>query len=115
MCFLASAIVLAFGGCRWDGFLGGAVSFWPCLQSLLHFFVHLFFVQEDFWVKNFEMCGWPRPSPGGHVYLLEVVSIILNDERKKTFDKVHYLVVIKALKRPVMEKNISEHNTCYKH
>ena len=34
--FLASAIVTEFGGCIWDGSLGGAVSRWPFLQSLLH-------------------------------------------------------------------------------
>jgi hypothetical protein len=35
-CFLASTIVSGFGVCRWDGALGGAVSGWPFLQSLLH-------------------------------------------------------------------------------
>jgi hypothetical protein len=35
--FLASAIVSEFGVCRCDGFLGGKVSGWPYLQSLLHF------------------------------------------------------------------------------
>ena len=34
--FLASAIVSGFGVSRWDGSLGGAVSGWPFLQSLLH-------------------------------------------------------------------------------
>ena len=33
---VASTIVSGFGGCIWDGFLGGAVSGWPILQSLLH-------------------------------------------------------------------------------
>ena len=32
------------------------------------------FGQEHFWVKNFEMGGWPHPSTQGHAYLLEVVS-----------------------------------------
>ena len=32
------------------------------------------FRQEQFWVKNFEMGGWPHPSTGGCDYLLEVVS-----------------------------------------
>jgi hypothetical protein len=35
--FLASAVVSGFGVCRWDGSLGGVVSGWPFLQSLLHF------------------------------------------------------------------------------
>ena len=35
-----------------------------------HFFL------EQFWVKNFEMAGWPHPSTGGHVCLLEVVSLV---------------------------------------
>jgi hypothetical protein len=34
--FLASAIVSGFGVCRLDGSLGGAVSEWLFLQSLLH-------------------------------------------------------------------------------
>jgi hypothetical protein len=34
--FLASAIVSGFGVSTWDGSLGGAVSGWPFLQSLLH-------------------------------------------------------------------------------
>jgi hypothetical protein len=34
--FLASAIVSGFGVCRWDGSLGGTVSKWPFLQSLLY-------------------------------------------------------------------------------
>jgi hypothetical protein len=33
---LASTIVSGFGVCMWDGFLGGVVSGWPFLQSLLH-------------------------------------------------------------------------------
>jgi hypothetical protein len=41
-CFLSSAIVSGFGVCRWGGSLGGAVSGWPFLQSLLHFFVPAF-------------------------------------------------------------------------
>jgi hypothetical protein len=36
--FLTSAIVPEFGVCRWDGSLGGAVSGWAFLQSLLHTF-----------------------------------------------------------------------------
>jgi hypothetical protein len=35
---LASTIVSGFGNCIRDGFLGGAVSGWPFLQSLLHTF-----------------------------------------------------------------------------
>jgi hypothetical protein len=33
----------------------------------------LFFGQEHFWVKKFEMCDWQHPSTGGCAYLLEVV------------------------------------------
>jgi hypothetical protein len=32
------------------------------------------FRQEQFWVKDFEMCEWPHPSSGGHMSLLEVIS-----------------------------------------
>jgi hypothetical protein len=35
--FLASAIVSGFAVYRWDGSLGGAVSGWPFLQSLILF------------------------------------------------------------------------------
>jgi hypothetical protein len=31
------------------------------------------FAQEHFWVKNFDISGWPHPSTRGHAYLLEVV------------------------------------------
>jgi hypothetical protein len=34
--FLAVDIVYDFGVCRWNGSLGGAVSRWLFLQSLLH-------------------------------------------------------------------------------
>jgi hypothetical protein len=54
------------------------------------------------------MCGWPYPSSG------DVVSIILIGE-KKVFDKVHYPVMIKALKSLVVENSIPECNTCYRH
>jgi hypothetical protein len=38
------------------------------------FCLFLSFGQEHFWVKIFEMPGWPHVSTGGRVYLLEVVS-----------------------------------------
>jgi hypothetical protein len=41
--FLASAIVLGYDVCKWDGSQGGAVSGWPFIQSLLQFF---FFIPE---------------------------------------------------------------------
>ena len=44
---LASTIVSGFGDCIWDGSPGGAVSGWPFLQSLLHFFCLLVFVFRD--------------------------------------------------------------------
>ena len=34
----------------------------------------LAFVKEHFWVKIFEIGGWPHLSTGGRAYLLEVVS-----------------------------------------
>ena len=44
--------------------------------NLCSIFCHcLSFGQEHFWVKNFEIGGWPPPSTGDHAYLLEVVSI----------------------------------------
>jgi hypothetical protein len=62
--FLALAIVLGFGVCRWDESLGGVVSRWHFLHSLLHVFVPAF---------PFEMVMWPHPSIGGCAYLLETV------------------------------------------
>ena len=72
--FLASAIMWGVGIYSWDGSLGGVVSGWPFVQSLFQFFPCLSFGQEHFWVKNFEMHGWPHPSTGGCAYPLEVVS-----------------------------------------
>jgi hypothetical protein len=34
----------------------------------------LYFGQEYFWIKIFEMDGWPYPSIGDHAYLLNVAS-----------------------------------------
>jgi hypothetical protein len=42
--FLASAIVLGFGVCKWDESLFGAVSGWPFPQSLLYFLFLVIFV-----------------------------------------------------------------------
>ena len=48
-----------------DGFPSVSAPFFcPCVS----------FRQEQFWVKIFEIGGWPHSSTGGHVYLLEVVS-----------------------------------------
>jgi hypothetical protein len=52
---------------RWDGL-------WIAFPSVSVPFVIPAFRQKQFWVKIFEMGGWLHPSPGGHVYLLEVVS-----------------------------------------
>jgi hypothetical protein len=47
--FLTSAIVSKFGICRWNGSLGGVVSGWPFLHSLLHSLsLNFFFRQEHF-------------------------------------------------------------------
>ena len=63
------------GVCKHDGSPGGTVPCWPFLQSLFHVLSMFFpFVQEHFWVKNFEMDGWPHPSTRGCAYLLEVFS-----------------------------------------
>jgi hypothetical protein len=70
---MASAIVQEVGVCKWDGSLGGAVSGCPLLQSPFHFFLFLSFTQEHFWVKNFEICGWPHPTTRSSAYLLNVV------------------------------------------
>jgi hypothetical protein len=55
--FLASTIVFDIGVCRRDGSLGGTVSGWPFLQSFSApiFCPCIFFRQELFWVKIFEM------------------------------------------------------------
>jgi len=66
-CFLASAILSGFGVCRSDGSLGEAV-------SVPFFCLCLSFGQEHFWVKNFEISGWPYPSTGVCAFLLKVVS-----------------------------------------
>ena len=62
-CFLASAIVLGFGICRWDGSLVGksldGLSF-----SLCSIFVSVFYLDRNiFWVKNFVL-GSPVPQLG---------------------------------------------------
>ena len=54
--FLASAMVLGFDLCRWDGCQSGAISGWPFLQSVLHLFVPGFPL-EQFSVKDLEMGG----------------------------------------------------------
>jgi len=61
---LGISIVSEFGVCRWDGSQGGVVYRWPFLQSLLRFCPCISFRQEQFWVKIFEMGGWPLPSSG---------------------------------------------------
>jgi hypothetical protein len=54
--FLASAMVSGFGVCRCDGSLVGAVSEWPILQSLFHFFVPVFALDRNIsGLKIFEM------------------------------------------------------------
>jgi hypothetical protein len=66
--FLASAIVSGFGFCRCDGSESGAVSEYTSLQTLLHFSRCVSFRQEQFWVNNFDMNGWPLFT-GCHVVL----------------------------------------------
>lgn len=39
--FLASSVVIGFGGCIWDGSPSGAVSGWPFLHTLVHFCPHI--------------------------------------------------------------------------
>jgi hypothetical protein len=59
--FLASAIMSRFGVCRWDGSLGGAVSGWPFLQSLLYsLFLHFLLTRGilDYHIWG----GWVAPS-----------------------------------------------------
>ena len=73
---MVSVIVSGFGACPWDRSQVGSVTGWPFLQSLLHFCPCISFRQEQLWVKNYEMGGWPHISNGSHVYLLEVVSSI---------------------------------------
>jgi hypothetical protein len=52
-------------GCLWMAFPSvSAPYFCPCSS----------FRQEKFWVKDFDVGGWPDPSTRGHVYLLEVFS-----------------------------------------
>jgi hypothetical protein len=46
-CFLASAIVSGFDVFRWDESLGGEVSGWPCLQSLLLLFTLAFSLDRN--------------------------------------------------------------------
>ena len=64
-----------FGGCSQDESASGAVPAWPFLQDG-SIFVHVFQnISEYFWVKNFEMGGWPHPLMQGHACLLDVVSV----------------------------------------
>jgi hypothetical protein len=53
---------------------GGAVSGWPFLHLCSFFCSCISFRQEQSSVTVFDMGGWPHPSNGDHVYLLEVVS-----------------------------------------
>jgi hypothetical protein len=71
---LVSAIVSGFGICIWDEFLGGAVSGWPFLQSLLFSFFVCFL--EQLLVKILEKGGWPHPStlPNLWLWSLQVFS-----------------------------------------
>ena len=70
---LVSAIVSGFGICIWDEFLGGAVSGWPFLQSLLFSFFVCFL--EQLLVKILEKGGWPHPStlPNLWIWSLQVL------------------------------------------
>jgi hypothetical protein len=59
-----------FSVCIWVGFISRADS-WVSVPSV---FVPVFLPVFSFWVKNFEMSRWPRPSTGYSTYLLERVS-----------------------------------------
>ena len=64
---LASAIVSGFGVCTWAVSQVGTVSGWLFLQSLLHFCPCITLRLDQFWVKNFEIGGWPCPLTGSHL------------------------------------------------
>ena len=70
--FLASAIVLGFGVYRWDGSLGGAISEWPFLQSLLPFFVPAFPLdRKNSGLKILRWAGYSIPQLGQmSIYLI---------------------------------------------
>ena len=73
---LGNSNCIGFVICRQYGCPGAAVSRCPflLLQFLLHFCPYSSFGHKHFWVKNFEMGGWPHLSTEGCAYLLEVVS-----------------------------------------
>jgi hypothetical protein len=64
-----SAIVTEFGVCRWDEFLGGAVSEWPFLQYLFNIFAPVF--PLDRIISGLTMLRWVD-APIPH---LDVISI----------------------------------------
>ena len=68
--FLVSAIVSGFGVCRWDG----AISRWAFPSVCSTLCPYISFRQEQFWVKIFEMGGWPNPSMRSHAYPLYKVT-----------------------------------------
>jgi hypothetical protein len=59
---MASAIVLEFGVCSWDGSQVGVVSGWLFLQSLLHFCPCISFRQARFWVNFLRWVGGTIPQ-----------------------------------------------------
>ena len=46
----------------------------PSVSAPFFFYPCFSFRQEQFWVKIFEMGGWPHPSTGDCTYLQEIVS-----------------------------------------
>jgi hypothetical protein len=81
---LASAIVSGFGVCRWDGSLGGAISEWPFLQSLLYPFVPAFPLERN--NSGIIFLRWvcspipqPREVPNRRIWSLQVLCFPLLD------------------------------------
>ena len=81
---LTSALVFGIGVCRWDGSLGGAVSEWPFLQSLLYLFVPAFPLERN--NSGIIFLRWvcspipqPREVPNRRIWSLQVLCFPLLD------------------------------------
>lgn len=69
-------MLISWKNCRWDGSLGGTVSVWPFLQTLLHSFCLHFLLTEEFWITIFEVSGWAYLPTRDCTYPLDMVSTV---------------------------------------
>jgi hypothetical protein len=89
-CLLATATMLRFGVCRELGSLGGVVSGWPFLQSLLHFFSFVSVFPLDRNISGLKTLTWV----GSLIPQLGIVPIYTRWDQKRN-SSCH--IVIKTL------------------